>query len=127
VRVDVQCDAHGGVPQHFRDYLRRDVLREQQRGAGMPEVVEAYRAEPGTPQERLEGAVSQVGGVDKRARRRGEDETARLVERAHAFHLLKLAREMSPERLYRSGGEPDGSPALLGLRLTEDIAFVRAG
>jgi hypothetical protein len=33
---------------------------------------------------------------------------------------------MSPERPYRNGAEPDGAPALLGLRLTEDVGFVRA-
>ncbi len=53
--VDVQRYRYARVPEHLRDDLRVDALGEQQRRGGVPEVVEADVARPGSPQERLPG------------------------------------------------------------------------
>jgi hypothetical protein len=50
--------------------------------------VEADVWQLGTLEQRLEGAVAEVGGVDEGSDLRSEDETARLVKRAHTLHLL---------------------------------------
>jgi hypothetical protein len=66
VRVGVERDGYGGVPQHLRDNLGVDVLGEQQRGAGAPEVVEAYLRQPRLLEQRLEsvrGDVALVHGL----------------------------------------------------------------
>jgi hypothetical protein len=42
VRVGVEGNGYGCVPEHLRHYLGIDVLGEQQRGARMPEVVKPY-------------------------------------------------------------------------------------
>jgi hypothetical protein len=65
MRVDVQSDAHGGVSEHLGDDLRVDVLAEEKRRARVAEVVESDRPEPGGLQERLEGAIAEVRGIDK--------------------------------------------------------------
>jgi hypothetical protein len=76
--VGIQSDAYGGVPQHRGGDLGVDVLAEKQRGAGVAEVVEADRRQVGLLQERLERAVSEIRGVDDRARLRSEGQPARL-------------------------------------------------
>ena len=45
---------------HLGDDLRVHALREQERRAGVPEVVEAYVGQHGTPQQRLEVAGHKV-------------------------------------------------------------------
>jgi hypothetical protein len=57
VAVDVQRDRDARVPEHLGDDLRVHALGQQQGGAGVPEVVEAYVGQPGTPQERLEAGT----------------------------------------------------------------------
>src|SRR5215211_6673161 len=93
----------------------------------MPEVVEADRPQLRALQQRFEGAVTQIGGVDDRARLRCEDEPARLVERTHLLHLLELAGEVIFERLHRASGEPDGAAALVRLRFPEDERLALVG
>jgi len=66
-----------------------------------------------------EGAVSEVGGVDKTTRLVGEDETARVVERAHLLHLFELAREVGAKGLRSLLREPDTPAALIGLGRTQ--------
>jgi hypothetical protein len=39
MRVGVQGDGDAGMTQHLRDDFEINVLREQQRGARMPEIV----------------------------------------------------------------------------------------
>ncbi len=41
VRVGVDGDGYGGVPEHLGYDLGADIMGEQQCGAGVPEVVEA--------------------------------------------------------------------------------------
>ena len=48
------------VPEHLRDDLRVHPLSQKQGRAGVPEVVEAYVGQPGTPQEWLEVAGHEV-------------------------------------------------------------------
>ena len=54
------------MTQEFLDELGMLVLGEQDRGAGVPEVVEADLGHIGLFQERLEGAVHQVVSVHRR-------------------------------------------------------------
>lgn len=54
VAVGVEGDADVGVPEHLGDDLRVDALREQQGGAGVPQVVEANVRQPRLLEERLE-------------------------------------------------------------------------
>lgn len=41
VAVDVECNGHTRVPERLGDDLRVYAIRQEQRGAGVPEVVEA--------------------------------------------------------------------------------------
>jgi hypothetical protein len=54
----------------------------------VPEVVEADVRQTGLLEQGLEGAVTEVGGVDKGPALRREDEAAGLVEGAHPLYLL---------------------------------------
>jgi len=76
------------MSEHLRDYLRVDVLREQERGAGVPETVEADLREPGALEEPGEVPVSEVRGVDYAPDLVGEDEAAGALKGAHLLHLL---------------------------------------
>src|SRR5215204_5559610 len=87
VRVSVQGHRYRGVPQKLLNELWMSALREQQGGAGVPEVMEADVRQSGPPQKGLEGAVTEVRWVDGGAVLRGEDEAAGLVEGTHPFHL----------------------------------------
>ena len=83
----------------------------------MAQVVEADRPEPGTLEERREGTVAQVRGIDDCARLRSEDEAAQLVEVAHPLHLFQLAGEVRSHGRHRARREPDSAAALVRLRL----------
>jgi hypothetical protein len=58
VRVGAGGEAGVGVAEVLRDLVQRAALVEQQRGAGVAEVVEADRRQAGLLQERLEGTVT---------------------------------------------------------------------
>jgi hypothetical protein len=49
VAVGVQRDGDARVPEHLRDYLGVPAFRQQQRGTGVPEVVEPYVGQPDPP------------------------------------------------------------------------------
>jgi hypothetical protein len=74
VTVSIQRDRDGGVPEHLGDDLRVYALRQQQRGAGVPEVVEADLRQPGPPKQGFPVPVVQVVAVRGVAPRVGEDE-----------------------------------------------------
>ncbi len=46
MRVGVERDGYGGVPQHLREDLGVHVLGQEQGSARVPEVVEAYLRQP---------------------------------------------------------------------------------
>ncbi len=70
-------------------------------------------------QERREGPLAQVGGVDEVADLPGEDEAPVLVDAARLKLRFVLPRPVAPEGFDGAGGEPDGPAALLRLRLTQ--------
>jgi hypothetical protein len=71
-------------------------------------------------QERLEGSLSEVGGVDETAACSGEYEALLLVERSRCKHLLRLLRPVAIEGLYCLRSDAYGAAALLGLWLARD-------
>jgi hypothetical protein len=56
MRVGIERDDYGGVPEHLRDYLGVDALGERQRGAGVVQIVEAEVGDNGAGKEPLEVA-----------------------------------------------------------------------
>src|SRR5215213_10115787 len=66
VAVDAECHAQTGMAQGVLHDLGVDVLPPKQRGARMPEVVEADIGEADSLQKRLEVAVHYVLRVQRR-------------------------------------------------------------
>jgi hypothetical protein len=60
VRVGIQGYCNAGVTKHLRDYLWIYVPAEEQRRAGVPEIVEAYLRQSGTLEKRLKPATGQL-------------------------------------------------------------------
>ena len=63
VRVGIQRDGDVSVPEEFLNVLRMDVASEEQRCAGVPQVVEADRRNSCPLQQRSERAQPQVGWI----------------------------------------------------------------
>jgi hypothetical protein len=57
-----------------------DALAEEERGARVPEVMEADVGETSPLEERREAALSEVGGVDRGSGLCGDEETLIVVE-----------------------------------------------
>ena len=55
-----------------------DATTQEKRSACVPEVMEAYFRQSGSREERLEGTLDKVLGVDRRTDTRGEDQTVVL-------------------------------------------------
>ena len=73
--VGVQGYGDDGVPKHLGDHLGVHVHGEQERGASVPEVVEAYLRQARSPEQRLEAVSGDVLAGERRAALGGEDET----------------------------------------------------
>ncbi len=67
MRVGIQGYRYGGVAQKLLDQLRVYASAQEQGGAGVPKVVEAYLRQTGPFEERLEGTLDKILGVDGRA------------------------------------------------------------
>ena len=96
-----------------------DVLLKQERGACVPEIVEGDPGQARALQERCEGPLPKIGGVDEVPGLPGENEALILVNATGLQLLLCLPRPMTPKGFDGAGSEPDGPAALLRLRLTE--------
>ena len=70
----------GLVSEQPLDKFGVDVLEEEQRGAGVHEVVEPDAGQLGAPEQRLVGAADHFGGVERRALMRGEQQVHVVVE-----------------------------------------------
>ena len=110
VRVGVKGEADVRVPEELLHELRVYPLGEEQRRAGVPEVVEAHVGQPRFREDRLEGAPVYVGGSQRRADPRGEHEVPVSVEGARLKPLLRLARPVGAQGLDGTRGEADGAP-----------------
>src|SRR5918997_5669127 len=64
--VGVEGYGDGSMSQHLRDDLGVYVSRQEQRRAGMPEVVKPDGRKSGHLEERLEGPLPEVGRVHQR-------------------------------------------------------------
>src|SRR5215208_3104386 len=95
-------------------------LREQQSGAGVPEIVEADVRQPSTLEQGLKGAVTEIRGVDKGSALRGKDEAAGLVEGTHPFHLRKLPLEVASQGVCGGASESDAAAALGSLEIPKN-------
>jgi hypothetical protein len=71
--------------------------------------VEAHIRQPGPFKRRLETTVHDVGGVQRRAYPRGEDEVLILIEAARPQLLLSLPGTVSPQRLHGRAAQPNGT------------------
>ena len=60
--------------------LRVDILLEQERCAGVPEVVEGYLGQTRTLKERREGSLTEVGGVEEASASARKHEIPILVQ-----------------------------------------------
>ncbi len=104
VRVDVEGKAYVGVAQKLLDVLRVDALPQEERGARVPEIVEAYRrGQSGALQRGLECAV-EVAAQRGRTDAGREEESVILPERAVLHPFLELA----PSLNYGFGSLPKG-------------------
>jgi hypothetical protein len=74
MRVGVQGDGDAGVPEHFGYHLGVDVLREQDRRAGVAKIMEADLWEPGPLEEGLEAVRGDEATVQRLPRLGGEYE-----------------------------------------------------
>ena len=104
------------MSQELLDELRVNVTAQQQRGAGVPEVVKADLRQPCPRQERRERTLAQVGRVNKSSDLAGEDEALILIEVAETLDVLHLAIEVLTQCPNRLFGKLDGTAALLRLR-----------
>ena len=62
VGVEVQGDGDGRVPEHLLDDLRVYVLRQQDRGTGVPKIVETLVGQPCLPEQGLPKLFAEVRG-----------------------------------------------------------------
>jgi hypothetical protein len=115
------------MPQHLGDHLWVHVLGEQERGARVPEVVEAYLRQACPLEQGLEAAGSDVLAGERRAALRGEDETILAPQTARLVYLLQLTLQVASEGFQGSLRESHGAAAALGLRRGKDRAALRGG
>jgi hypothetical protein len=73
VGVDVHRDGDGTVPEQFHDGPAVDALGEEQRRAGVLQIVQPDAPDAGGVAQRVEVPI-EVPRLDRRADRRGEDE-----------------------------------------------------
>src|SRR5215213_3059958 len=67
VRVGVQGDGYSSVPQDLRNDLGVYISRQEQRGAGVAEVVKSDAREPSLVQEWHEEPLSEIRRIHERA------------------------------------------------------------
>jgi hypothetical protein len=126
VTVDVEGKAYIGVAQKLLNELGIYTLFQQERGAGVPQVVEAGALrEPGALERSLESAVEVAAGQGS-ADAGGEHKSLLLPEPSLLYPLLKLALTVLSESQRSLAGEPD-APALAGLGSLEDVPTLRLG
>ena len=88
VGVGVEGYGYRRMAQHLRDYFRVHIPGQQERGARVPEVVEADGWKPGALEEWLEAMASDRAPVEWGTRLRGEYEAVLLPEGARpVYHL----------------------------------------
>lgn len=95
VAISVERETDVGVPEYLLHDLGMNAAAQEQRGARVPQIVEADEWQAGTLEDRLEAAAVYVGRFERRADLRRENEILILVETTG----LKL-----PLRLYAYDG-----------------------
>lgn len=114
--VEVERKGDAGVSQKGLDVLGMDAFGEEQRRAGVAQIVPADVGESGTSQQGLEGAVDDVLGVQGRALVGGEDKAVILPINPRLEPLLRLSLPVVLERIHGPPGEVHGAAAgVLGL------------
>jgi hypothetical protein len=114
VRVERQADL--AVSEGLHDDPRRNALGQEERGAGVAEVMEALTRESRSSKDGLEAARN-GDPVHRRPDRRGEDKATRVVAPAYAGEesLLELSRAVNMQGVQDEGRQRDDAPARHGL------------
>jgi hypothetical protein len=80
--------------------------------------MEAYLWQPSLLEQRLEGSLDEVLGINRRADASGEDQITILVEARASYPLFELSLAVGFEGVHRTGRKVDLSPATPGFGLT---------
>ena len=108
------------MTEHFLNTLGVCAHDEHERGAGVPEVMEADIRKPGTYKERFEGAGDEVVAADGRADPRREYQVAISPEFDKLLALFHLAFAVFLEGFHGLGGKLHGTTAFRRLGSAED-------
>ena len=108
------------MTEHFLNHLGVCAHDEHERGAGVPEVMEADIRKPGTYKERFEGAGDEVVAADGRADPRREYQVAISPEFDKLLALFNLVFAVFLEGFHGLGGKLHGTTAFRRLGGAED-------
>src|SRR5665647_1411044 len=119
VRVGVERDRHGGVPEALRDDLRMDAGLKGERRVSVPEVVQADLR-----QHRLLDRLAPVAGDGLRVERPtvllGEDQTPLDPGFVPLALFVELPRSLGLQDVDRAKVDSDDAASLRRLRLADD-------
>jgi len=124
VGVQVHRDAGVGVAEHFADDLGMDPRREQQRGRGVPQVVEANLRQAEALEQRVELALQRVLRVERAAVAGGEDEVQVAPLLAGSPAVVLLPPPLFAQRVHRRRRQLDPPHRTGGFRLGKDRTAV---
>src|ERR687883_94368 len=91
--------------------------------------MEAYLRQAGPLEERFEGAVHEILGINRGSDSSGKDQSVVFVKARKPHPLFELALAVRLENVHSPGGEVDLAPPSPGLGLTHGVpaAFAHQG
>lgn len=119
--VSIQRHGNGIVSKELLNDLWVDASPQKQRGARMPEIMEADLRETRLPQQRLEGTLYEILGVEGRPVLGREDQAVIFVKVGESHPVLQLPPAVRLESRHRPRRKVDPPPAPLGLGLAHDV------
>ncbi len=100
---------------------------QQQRGAGVPQIVKTYIRQSGALQQRLKRTVREVAGIKGGSTRRGEYEPIVLPQPGKPSGLLELAVVVASENVRGPSGQFDAAATFGALGSGELWPLLRRG